>query len=606
VYHHVALSAINATCEPDKWKQSLGQIENTLRQGISYGFTQKELDRVKADFISSLERHLNQAESQKSPELSRQILGAINRKGLLLSPKQRKDLLKPYIESISLQDVHGAIVQAWAKDHRLVLVTGNAEINMEKPETTILDEYAKSVAKKVGKYEGFESKQFPYLELPSSTAGIRTRQDNVNDLGITTIEFHNNVKLNLKNTDYKQNEFLFKVCFGQGKKSEPVSMPGLSIISDDVLKQSGLGNLDTDQLEEALAGKKVSIGFGINENYFSLAGSGDPKKAELVFQLIYHYLNDPGYRVEALDLAKTRYKQQYDSLMRTPEGIMRIKGDSFLAKNDTRFGLPLPETINQYGLNDIKNWLNPYFQKAPVEMSIAGDFDLETMINLASKYFGAFKKRNSFPDKSIHPGKVYFPEGEQLELKIETQIDTGVVHLAFLTDDFWDIMQTRRLSVLSRVISERLRVLLREDLGETYSPYVYNDPSMRFNGYGILHVVVNVKPESHEFVYNKLKEIIYSLSSKGISKKETDLVLKPILNHLKDFQKTNGYWLNSVMANASNYPQKFNWANNMMDSYTTITNDDLKLLVKKYLKIDKSALIIIRPEKNIDIKTDSP
>ncbi len=161
-------------------------------------------------------------------------------------------------------------------------------------------------------------------------------------------------------------------------------------------------------------------------------------------------------------------------------------------------------------------------------------------------------------------------------------------------------MQTRRLSILSRIFSERLRIVIREELGETYSPYVYNDPSMRFADYGILHAVVNVKPERHEFVYQKVKEIITSLMSTGISENETELALKPVLNHLKVLRKTNGYWLNSVMANSSTYPQKFDWANNMTTTYNTITRDELMLLAKKYLNIDKSALIIIKSVSNTD------
>lgn len=595
--HHVSLSAISATCDPDKWKPSLHEIENTLRQGLIFGFTKKELDRVKSNFVSSLEMVVSQADSRKTSDLAQEILTAINQKELLLSPKQRKDILEPYIESISLEDVHAALKKTWLEDHRLILVSGNADIKSKEPESAILDVYQNSSAEKVIRYEGFESKKFPYLELPSSTAGIRNRKDNIKDIGITTIELDNNIRMNFKKTDYQKNEFMFKVCFGEGKQTEPISKPGLAIISESVLRASGLGNLDEDQLEEALAGSKVSIDFGINENYFSLSGSGDPNEAELIFQLIYHYFNDPGFRAEMLNLAKTRYKQQYDSLIRIPEGIMQIKGDAFLAKNDTRFGLPQPEKIDQYSMTDIKDWLIPYFKNSSVEISIVGDFDLENMITLSSKYMGAFKQRKDFAQDLTRSEKINFPEGEQIELKMDTKIDTAVVHVAFLTDDFWDIMQTRRLSVLSKIFSERLRIVIREELGETYSPYVYNDPSMSFDGYGILHVVVNVKPENHEFVYNKIKEIVYSLTSKGILKKETESALKPILNHLEVFRKTNDYWLNSVMAKSSYYPQKFDWALNMIKDYETITNDDLTLLSKKYLKIKKSALIIIKPEK---------
>lgn len=595
--HNISLASINATCNPDNWQDCLKQVEKVLRQALMFGFAKKELERVKADFISSLERGVNQASTQKTKNLSRKILATMNKKGLFLSEQQRKDLLKPYIESINLQDVHKTLKEIWSKNHRLITVTGNADIHTKHPETTILDAFNKSINEKVNKYLGFESKKFPYLTIPSSIPIIKTREDNVKKLGITKIEFENNTFLNLKKTDFKKNEFKFKVCFGQGEKSQPVVKPGLSMIGESVLRSSGLGGLDADQLEEALAGRDVTIGFGINENYFSLSGSADPKEAELVFQLILHYLNDPGFSQEALNLAKIRYKQRYESLMQTPEGIMQIKGYSFLAEDDARFGMPSPGIIEQYTLNDIKNWLIPYFQNSSIELSIVGDFNFEDMIKLASKHMGTLKTRIKFSNKSIHSSKVKFPEGKQLELAIDSKVKTAVVHLAFLTDDFWDIGQTRRLSILSRIFTERLRIIIREELGETYSPYAYNDPSKSFNDYGIMHAVVNVKPESIEFVYDKLKEIIYSLSLQNITKHETNLALKPVINHLKIIRKSNTYWLNSVMANSSIYPQKFEWANNMTYDYNKITNEELNGLAKKYLNIDQSALIIIKSGK---------
>ncbi len=600
--HNISVSAVNATCKPDKWQDCLKQIENILRQALMFGFEQKELDRVKADFISSLERDVNQAKTQKTKDLSYKILSTIKKRGLFLSEQQKKNLLKPYIESMTLSDINQALKSIWSKDHRLVMVTGNVDIQTENPKSEILDIFHKSVNQKVDKYIGFESKTFPYLSIPYLSiqpvrATIKTRDDNVQDLGITKIEFNNNIFLNLKKTDFTKNEFKFKVCFGSGEKSQPAAKPGLSMLCESVIANSGLGSLDADQLEEALAGKDVTIGFKINENYFSLSGSSHPNEVELVFQLIFHYFNDPGFSNEALNLAKIRYKQRYEALMRTSDGIMKIKGDSFLAQNNVRFGLPHPDIIDQYTLDDIKNWLMPYLQNSAIEISIAGDFNPEKMVKSALKYMGSFKKRDDFLNKPINLEKIKFPKGEKLELTIDSKIDTGVVHLAFLTDDFWDIEQTRRLSILSRILSERLRIFIREELGETYSPYAYNDPSLIFNGYGIMHAVVNANPERADFLYNKIKQIFLSLNPEGITKHDADIALKPVLNHLKIIRKTNNYWLNSVMANSFVYPEKFDWANSIIDDYKKISNDDLNRLVKKYLNIDQSALIIIKSQK---------
>ena len=156
-------------------------------------------------------------------------------------------------------------------------------------------------------------------------------------------------------------------------------------------------------------------------------------------------------------------------------------------------------------------------------------------------------------------------------------------------------MQTRQLSILSKVFSERLRLVIREELGEAYSPYVYNDPSLSLDGYGVLHVVINVQPDNHEFVYHKVKEIVASLAAGEISEEETELALKPVLNHLKMIQKTNRYWLNSVLTDASRHPEKFEWAGNVVRDYGSITHEDLIRLAGQYLDIKKSALIVITP-----------
>ncbi len=593
--HNVDMSVINASCEPGKWQETLSQIESSLRQGLMFGFEKNELNRVKAEYLSDLEMEANQEGTQKSPNIAKNILSAINKKEMLLSAKQRKDILEPYINSISLEDATNTLIKCWPKEPRLVIVTGNAELGTQKPVEKILDTYQKSSLSKVEKYIESELKKFPYLDLPElETPLIKKREDNVQGIGVTTIDFNNNVRLNLKRTGYKKNEILFKVCFGEGKKSEPESKPGLSYISEFVVNKSGLGQLNIDQMEEALAGHNINIDFSINEDHFSFSGSCGPEDTEILFQLIYHHLKDPGFRNKALDLSKIHYQQMYNSLLRTPEGIMQTKGDLFLGGNDSTFGLPEPETIEQYSLNDVITWLSPYLNYAPFEVSLAGDFDTDKIISVAGKNLGTLKKRENEGNKKTSLKQIKFPKGEQLNLAIDTKIEAGVVHVAFLTDDYWDIAQTRRLSLLSKIFSEKLRLLVREELSESYSPFVYNDPSLIFDHYGVLHVMVNVKPDKHEYVYQKIVDVINLLTSERVSEKEMNNVLKPVLNHLEVYTKTNEYWLNSVMTNSYTYPQKFEWAKNITEDYSLVTNEELFLLAKKYLQIKKSAFIKIK------------
>lgn len=594
ILHHVTLAGISAACEPGEWETSLEQIEMVLRQGLKYGFSQAELARVKTDYIASLDRAVVQAPTRKTRSLARSILNRVNKKQMLLSPDQERNLLKPFVEAITIDDVHQTLKQQWAQNHRLVLVTGNAEIKSPgKPEEHILNVYRKSTRRKVETYEGLVPRTFPYLKPSELQAPLRSRKDDLNGQGITVLEFGNNVRVNLKKTDFKANQFIYKVSFGPGSISEPAGKTGLSHLAQTVMDTSGFANIDRDQLDNALAGKKVGMSFRILDNHFALSGAAAPDEATLVFDLIHHFFNDPGFRREALNLSKTRYRQNYEELSRTPEGAMAMEGFRFLAGGDAWFGMPTPEKMNAYSLEDIRTWILPYIESSPVEISITGDFDLEQMVAISKKFSGVFGQRKPFSRQETVKKQVYFPAGKALDLKVKSKIKTSEVHVAFPTDDFWDIRQTRRLMILSRILSERLQDLIREELGQSYSPYVYNSPSVVFDGYGTLQMVVKAAPEKTGFVYEQVVKMVSMLDSKPITEEEVQRALNPVISHIQQLRSTNRYWLNSVLVNSSRFPQKIQWAQEMLEDYQSVSRADMVSLVKKYLAVNKSARITI-------------
>lgn len=600
---NVSVAAINADCDPENWATSLVQLEKTLRQGLAFGFYQKELDRVKADFIAELDAGVKQASTRKTPTLARSLLYSIQSRRLFLSPEQEKEILEPFIRGISLEQAKQAFRESWAAPHRLVLVTGNAEIkseSLETPEQELLRVYRQSRQQAVHPYQTAESRQFPYLPAADTPLSVRGQETDVNGLGITTVDLDNLVRLNLKPTAFKKGEFLFKVVFGDGEVGIPDDIPGLAAIAESTVGLSGLGEMDADQLEAALAGREVSIGFNIEDAYFSFSGSADPQESELLFQLILAYLADPGFRSEGLALAKTQYRQMYSALKRTPDGMMRIAGNRFLAKGHPAFGMAHPDQVDRIRLQDIRSWLMPYFAKAPIEISVAGDFDPAQIIAHASSVLGALAPRENLSYPTMAPDRVGFPKGKRLDLRPDTKIDKGMIRVAFLTDDFWDIYQTRRLSMLSRVVSERLRKVIREELSASYSPYVYNSPSMIYDGYGVMQVVVNVNPDTADLVYGTIQDIIRDMAANGITAKELELVKKPVVNQLEVLKQKNAYWLNSVLADSRRHPERLEWTQSIIPDYSDVSPEDLMALARQYLDVNASAQIRILPKETAE------
>ena len=595
-FKQIEFAEITAHCDPSNWKKALAILEQTLRKAIKYGFTESELEIAQKDFLSNLENNVKEASTRNSGNLSRRIIGNLNKGRVFQSPEQKKNLFSALINSLSLENLHDSFAKTWSPDHRLVLLTGNAMLKGDvKPEDLILAAFKKSCAAKVSKPLKIKPAVFPYLPEPKNKGRIAGKTE-ISDLEIIQVDFENNVRLNLKKTDFKANEVLVKLVFGSGRSSEPVKRAGLAELSAAVINGSGLGALKKDEIKNALAGKNTTVGFGFDQDSFFFEGKTVSSEVPLLFQLLYAHLIDPGYREDALTLTMERFKQRHAALSHSIDGAVLLYGKRFLAGGDSRFGIPPYEEMSKLTLENVISWIDLSLKKDLFEVSVVGDFDAGTVIKEASKYFGSLKQRNSHKihkrDKSLK-----FPVSQTLEIPVATKIPKGLVIVAFPTEDLWNIHRTRRLSALANVFSERLRKQIREKLGAVYSPFAYNRPSRAYPDYGIFSAFIHVDPEKTDLIQREVKKIISDLAQKEVGEKELARAIGPTLTGIKDMQRNNGYWLNTVLSGSKEHPEQIKWSRTIQTDYASITAGELLLIAKKYLKNDKAAIIIIKPEK---------
>jgi zinc protease len=593
----VRYAEISADSSADSWQQTLAVLEQESRRARLYGFSEAELARVKKDTLKMLENAVREAPTRNSTMVARTMIRHLAGDRVIQSPDQEKANLAPMVESVSLAEVHHAFKENWPDDHRLVLITGNADLKQlsaKKPESLIRDVYLASASTVVHRPAVKAIGSFPYLPEPETTGAIASREV-IEDLGITRIRLDNGIQINLKRTSYKTNEVLANLIFGHGESAEPESLPGLSMLAEATVNESGLGAMDTDELERALAGKSTYVDFRIAESHFNFFGETVSGEVPLLFQLIFAHIVDPGFRADAMALARERLRQDYQSFSRSIEGTMRIKGLRLLAGEDSRFGMPPFEKLQAIHLDDIRSWIAPQLESAPLELSVVGDFDENEVIELARRYLGALPDRSRKP---VNPriDLPYLPTGSVYRIDVETQIPKAMVVAAWQTEDFWEISRTRRLSVLADVFSERLRQRIREKLGASYSPYAFNRASRAYPGYGVFQAYVSVAPKQTDAVLTEIKTIAGDLARKPIAADELMRVVDPMLTSIKELRQTNGYWLNSVMTGSVRHPQQFEWARSFQGDYASVTVEEIASLAASYLTDERASAIIIQPK----------
>lgn len=596
---HIFSARLGAQTRPDQWEPTLDILEQHLRQALKFGFEEREVSRARQEILAALEKEDAGAATRESQMLANQLIDSLNAQEVFQAPQQRLEMARAYLATVTPEAVHEAFQQAWEAPHRLILVTGNAEIapaaDSDRPaEDHILARFQASAAQPIQPYMLADRVSFPYLDSPALPVAPITRHAH-DDLGIESLTFANGVQLHLKPTPFKQSQVLLQLSFGAGRQSEPPHQPGLAELTRAVINEGGIGRLNRQELQEALAGFSVELELNISDERFHFNGQSLTQDLETLLQLLVHYLRDPAFRPSAHRLALERLQQHHDNLTRTVEGTMALEGRRFLAGGDYRFGFPNLESLQRLTLSDVQAWLAPALQQAPLELALVGDFEVDPVIALVERYLGSLPLAP--PAEILRPGPgPRFPAGESLHLTIASRIPKALVVLAHSGEDFWDIQRTRRLSILAEIYANRLRETIREQMGAAYSPFAWHQPSRAYRGYGLFQAMIPVHPNQVAAILQAAPEVAASLRQQPITADELRRSLDPVLTSIRDRVQTNEYWLSSVLVGLSQHPEQLAWSRNFLSDYAAISLAEMHQLAEHYLDHQEAAWVVIVPE----------
>lgn len=597
-------SSISLDCRADKWAESLAVADQELRRALEFGFEPAELKEVVASFRNSLEQAAKTASTRRSEGLADEIAGDLLDGNVFTTPADDLALYGPVLDHVTVDDCLAALRTAWHEPHRLILVTGNAKIEGDDV-ATIRAAYEKAHAVAVTAPPKIADVKWGYTDF--GPPGQVTKREHIDDLDVTLVTFANGVRLNLKKTDFEANRIRLNLRVGNGQLTEPKDKPGLAVYTGETFVAGGLGKHSADDLRRILAGHTVGASFSAGRDAFVSGGTTNREDLLLELQLMAARLTDPGYRPEAARQARKAIEELYLSLAHTPDGPFALEVSRLLASGDPRFGLPPEKAMLQRTLDEEKQWITPDLQHGYIELAIVGDIDVDATIDAVAKTFGALPRRDDLQplDNLKH---VQFPSTPiKRDYAIPTEIPKGTVAVYWPTTDALEIHRSRRLAVLGAVLSDRLRVKIREQLGSTYSPQAGNNASDVFPGYGYMAANVIVDPAQANKIADAVTATAADLAEHGVTADELERAKEPILTSLRESARTNGYWLVNVLARAQAHPEHLDWCRSRYADISSITAAELDAPAKTYLTADRASRVIVVPQREpAGAATDKP
>ena len=274
-----------------------------MRRALTHGFGAAELAEVVARTKSGLDQAVQSASTERSERLAENLANTILRRQVFTSPAENAALLEPALDKITPQDCLDALRLVWAGPGRDVFVSGN--LVLEHPEKEIGEAYQASAATVVEPPAAMAAVTWPYTDF--GAPGTVAAGKDIPDLGITEMTFANGVRLYLKKTDFEAHKVYVSVRVGGGlmTANEARQICGLAALARQAFLLGGLGKLNSDELNRALAGKPVGTSFQVGPDAFTFEGATDSDHLPLELQLIAAWVTDPGLPFRsALDRAK--------------------------------------------------------------------------------------------------------------------------------------------------------------------------------------------------------------------------------------------------------------------------------------------------------------
>ena len=244
-----------------------------------------------------------------------------------------------------------------------------------------------------------------------------------------------------------------------------------ALYAADIVTSSGLADFNQAELGQITAGTDAQVGAWIDPYVDHFGGSAASADLEVLFQQLHLYMTQPRFDVVALNQVRSRV----GPVVADPASDAAAAGDEALL--DLRYpgelryaSLPEPDDFATLDLDGVERvWRDRYGDGSDWVFVFSGDFDIDAAMELADSYFGTLPGSGSseqWVDVEAPP-----PEGvARTEVAAGTG-DTASVTMLF-TSPIADIDAGLRVTadVSTELIQARLTDVIREELGESYSP----------------------------------------------------------------------------------------------------------------------------------------
>ncbi|NKB69966.1 MAG: insulinase family protein [Candidatus Latescibacteria bacterium] len=585
---------LNAGVVDTGFVRGLEAVLTEARRVQLHGFTATELEREKKEMLRGMEQIYRERDKTESSAYAGEYTRAFLVDEVIPGIEYEYGLYQTFVPQIELAEVN-QVARAWfGAENRVVMVDGpekeGGAIPTEKALAAVFDEVEKAT---VDPYVDRVA-DVPLVAQVPEPAVIVERSE-IAELGVIQWRLANGIRVVLKPTDFKNDQILFK-GISPGGHSLVVDQEYIAAATADVVvREGGVGDFDQIQLEKMLAGKVVSVSPWISGLSEGLSGSASPEDLEAMFQLIYLYITAPRADSTAFAAYKALILGSLENRAASPEAAFGDTLKVTLAQHHFRARPYSAALVEEMDLEtSLRIYRDRFADTGDFTFFFVGNFDPEQMAPLVQSYLGGLPsagRQERWADVGLKA-----PEGV-----VERSVFRGVepkslTRLVFTGAFDWDQHRERYLiSTLAQVLRLKMRRVLREDLGGTYSVGVSGSYAHYPREEYTMSIAFGCEPERVEELTGVAFAQIDSLQRFGPDLEDIDNIKEMHRRRRQVQLKENGFWLGAL---ESSYfhgldPRRILQYEAVVDS---LHADEIQAAAKRYFNRQRYVRVVLYPE----------
>jgi len=552
--------AISTLFREKKYEDVLQEIFSEIEKVKLYGIKQQDIDRTKMDIITEEAKENMKVENIASNLGYFEILG-------------NYELYYDYYEKL----------KRITKDD--LIKVANKYLNLQN--ASIVFYYPEKEKNYFEKYADLKDiNNMITVEFEKTDSEVNKVSTKTLDNGIFLIH----KKLN--NTDIVAMDFIFKggVIY-EGGEAQGYYRGITNLMMDVMLK--GTKKKNAIELAKAIDSLGLSIEKEIRKDCFGWGLEVINSNFEPAVELFSDIIMNPEFDLDEIKKEKQDIINNIERIKDSPESyIGKIFNEEFFEWHPYGFYIPGDvDSVKRIPSKKLKEWHSKYVGAGNLIISIVGNIDFTTAVDVINKYFGSLPKGKlaeiKLPVKITKRKKI---REETLE-KNQTHIIIGFLGPKTASQEYYTfrVLDT----ILSGGMDSRLFSEIRDKKNLCYTIFSTFDRNVEN---GAFRIYTSTDPAKEKEVIDEIFKVLKDLKTNGV----TDEEIASAKNFIAGMFKVG---MQDYSAQADSYGMYellglgYENVDSFVENINKVKREDIDDILEKYFDLDKYCMVILRPEK---------